>query len=174
MGEFTVNTEGQPFNLPYTLDSGQAFRWSEKGNYWYGVLGGGVLKVRQEGATLTCSSSSELLDTQAVYHYFALDEDLERILASIMKDAQHHRGRPDLLRAQGHETGHLGVPALVRDRHELQHPPDKGDGLQPLSALRRGGGVRGREFWLFPDAESLARGHVPNWPSAGSVTGRGS
>lgn len=87
MGEFTVNTEGEPFSLPYTLDSGQAFRWRSNGNYWYSVIDGGVLKVRQEGAALLCSSSSDKLDTQAVYRYFGLEEDLEKILASVMKDS---------------------------------------------------------------------------------------
>src|SRR5271163_1433818 len=59
MGEFIINTEGQPFSLPYTLDSGQAFRWTEKGEWWYGVLQKGVVKLRQEGASLVCSSSSD-------------------------------------------------------------------------------------------------------------------
>jgi len=86
MGEFTVNTEGLPFNLRYTLESGQSFRWREKGEWWYGVLGQGVVKVKQEGAALVCVSSSDALNSRAVYNYLGLGVDLERILASIMKD----------------------------------------------------------------------------------------
>ena len=86
MGDFTINTEGAPFNLPYTLDSGQAFRWWERGNFWYGVVLGGVVKVRQEGPSLLCSTSSPTLDADALHHYFGLDDDLEFILAAIMKD----------------------------------------------------------------------------------------
>jgi N-glycosylase/DNA lyase len=86
MGEFTINTEGNPFNLRYTLESGQSFRWQEKGPWWYGVLRPGVIKVRQEGASLVCVSSSDALDSQFVFRYLGLEDDLERILASIMKD----------------------------------------------------------------------------------------
>ncbi len=87
MVEFAINTEGRPFSLPYTLDSGQAFRWRYNGNNWYGVVGGGVLRVRQEGPALVCSSSVDSLDTQTVYRYFGLEEDLEKILTSVMKDS---------------------------------------------------------------------------------------
>ena len=86
MGEFTINTEGVPFNLRHTLESGQAFRWVEKGEWWYGVLPSGVLKLKQEGASLVCTTSSDELNDHSVYHYLGLEDDLERILASIMKD----------------------------------------------------------------------------------------
>jgi N-glycosylase/DNA lyase len=86
MGEFTINTEGLPFNLRYTLESGQSFRWNAKGEWWYGVVGPGVVRVKQEGTSLVCASSSDALGTQAVYRYLGLEEDLERVLASIMKD----------------------------------------------------------------------------------------
>jgi N-glycosylase/DNA lyase len=86
MGQFTINTEGVPFNLRYTLDSGQAFRWSEKGEWWYGVLGTGVVKLKQEGAALVCVSSSDALNSHVLFNYLGLEEDLEHILSSIMKD----------------------------------------------------------------------------------------
>ncbi|MGD0637537.1 MAG: DNA glycosylase [Nitrososphaerales archaeon] len=86
MGEFTINTEGVPFNLRYTLESGQSFRWQEKGEWWVGVMSGGVVKLKQEGAALVCVTSSDALNSHAVYDYLGLGSDLERILASIMKD----------------------------------------------------------------------------------------
>jgi N-glycosylase/DNA lyase len=86
MGQFTINTEGVPFNLRYTLDSGQAFRWSEKGEWWYGVLGDGVIKLKQEGPALVCVSSSDALNSRRVFNYLGLEDDLQGILSSIMKD----------------------------------------------------------------------------------------
>jgi N-glycosylase/DNA lyase len=83
--EFTVGL-GSPFSLDYTLDSGQVFRWERKGEWWYGVVPGGVLKVRQEGESLRCSSASDILGSGFVRSYFRLDEDLKEILASIAVD----------------------------------------------------------------------------------------
>ena len=75
-----------PFSLEHTLVSGQAFRWSRRGDWWYGVVGGGVLKVRQEGDVLKCVSSTGALGASWVSDYFRLDEDLEHVLASISRD----------------------------------------------------------------------------------------
>lgn len=85
MQEFTVALES-PFNLDFTLASGQAFRWERRGEWWYGVVSGGVLKVRQEGESLRCASGADSIDSQFVRGYFRLDDDIEAILDSIMKD----------------------------------------------------------------------------------------
>lgn len=82
--EFTIGLSS-PFSLEYTLGSGQVFRWENRGEWWYGVVSGCVLKMKQEGDLLTCSTSSDAADSSFVRRYFALDEDLQSILASIMK-----------------------------------------------------------------------------------------
>jgi len=84
--QYAIDLGGEPFNLEYTLESGQVFRWEKKGEWWYGILGGGVIRVRQEGESLYCESGSELLDASSVRRYFRLEEDLKTILGSIMKD----------------------------------------------------------------------------------------
>ena len=83
--EFTVQTSS-PFNLEHTLESGQVFRWWRNGEWWQGVVAGTVLKVKQEGEVLRCQSGREGVDGAYVSRYFRLDEDLEGILATIMKD----------------------------------------------------------------------------------------
>jgi len=83
--EFTVSLDS-PFSLEYTLESGQLFRWERRGEWWWGVVSGGVLRMKQEGDLLKCSSSSERLDSEFVAHYFRLDVDLEHVLATISKD----------------------------------------------------------------------------------------
>ncbi len=83
--EFSIGLES-PFSLDYTLESGQVFRWENRGEWWYGVVSGGVLKVKQEGDTLRCISGSDLLDGAFARNYFRLDEKLEQVLDSIMKD----------------------------------------------------------------------------------------
>jgi len=88
--EFTVGLES-PFSLEYTLESGQVFRWENRGEWWYGLLPEGVLRVRQEGDLLRCASESEAIDGAFVRHYFRLDADLDGIVSSIMKDERISR-----------------------------------------------------------------------------------
>jgi N-glycosylase/DNA lyase len=83
--EFTVSL-GSPFSLDFTLESGQLFRWERKGEWWVGDVAGSVLKMRQEGDALRCESGSDSLDSSFVARYFRLDEDLDRVFASISKD----------------------------------------------------------------------------------------
>ena len=83
--EFTVAFE-PPFSLEYTLESGQFFRWERRGEWWYGVVGHSVLKVRQEGDVLRCASSSDQADSSFITRYFRLDDDLNHALATISKD----------------------------------------------------------------------------------------
>ena len=83
--EFTVALEG-PFSLEYTLESGQAFRWENRGEWWYGVVPGGVLKVRQDAESLRCVSSSDSINSSFVSSYFRLDDDLAEVLESIDRD----------------------------------------------------------------------------------------
>ena len=83
--EFTVPLDA-PFSLAYTLESGQLFRWMRRGEWWSGVVSGGVLRLRQEGEILRCVASSEHLDSGFVARYFRLDVDLDHILAGISRD----------------------------------------------------------------------------------------
>lgn len=84
--EFTLGLEA-PFSLDYTLDSGQVFRWERRGEWWYGVVAGGVVKVRAEQDSLQCVSSMEVLGSSFLRSYFRLDEPFESVLASIAKDS---------------------------------------------------------------------------------------
>jgi N-glycosylase/DNA lyase len=83
--EYTVPL-GSPFSLEYTLESGQLFRWEKRGEWWTGIVRGSVLKLKQEGDVLRCSTGSERLDSAFVARYFKLDEDLDHILATLSKD----------------------------------------------------------------------------------------
>ena len=83
--EFTVALTS-PFSLDYTLESGQLFRWAKRGEWWFGVIGGSVLKIKQESEVLMCASGSDQLDSSYVTRYFRLDEDLEHVLATLTKD----------------------------------------------------------------------------------------
>jgi len=72
-----------PFDLDATLCCGQVFRWDKMGDWWYGVAGKSVLKVRQRGEELEFANTDE----KFVRRYFGLDDNLRQISRAIGKDA---------------------------------------------------------------------------------------
>lgn len=85
--EFTVPLDS-PFNLEYTLESGQVFRWEKKGNWWQGVVRGTLFKVMQEADVLRCVSGSAAVDSVFASNYFRLDDDIELILGQLARDGK--------------------------------------------------------------------------------------
>ncbi|MDD3111898.1 MAG: DNA glycosylase [Methanofollis liminatans] len=75
-----------PFDLDATLGCGQAFRWEKVDGTWYGVAGDHGIGIRQDGERLLFSGADEAF----VRRYFALDLDLEAILASFDRDPRIH------------------------------------------------------------------------------------
>jgi N-glycosylase/DNA lyase len=84
--EYTLTVTDDPFDLDYTLESGQTFRWERRGEWWVGVVSSGVLKVKQDGDALYCMASDSALDSNFLRRYFRLGEDTKGALTSIMKD----------------------------------------------------------------------------------------
>ena len=70
------------FDLDFSLCCGQVFRWKKIGDWWYGVVGERVFKIRQHGAELEFENVSE----EFVRHYFGLNDDLAQISRCIGKD----------------------------------------------------------------------------------------
>lgn len=167
MGEFTVNTSGEPFSLRYTLESGQAFRWAERGGWWYGVLPGGVMKVRQEGDSLFCSSSSSSLDSQALFRYFGLDEDLEVILASIMKDGKVAQAVQALygLRIMKQDVWECLLSFVIATNSNI--PRIKLMISRLSQALGQAEDFEGERYWLFPSPESVAEASIQQLSACG-------
>lgn len=80
--------QDQPFDLERTLACGQVFRWDRTADgWWYGVVSGRVIKIRQDGNRLTFSGTPKSF----IRTYFSLDEDLNAILASVDGDPFIHR-----------------------------------------------------------------------------------
>ncbi len=77
---YRINTKD--FNLDQTLSCGQVFRW-EKNEWWTGVVNGAVIRAKQEGTELIIDSS---LDKKIIRDYFRLDDEMEKIYASINRD----------------------------------------------------------------------------------------
>jgi N-glycosylase/DNA lyase len=70
------------FSLDFTLCCGQTFRWGKQGEWWYGVAGEEVCKIRQKPRILEFES----VNTSFVENYFRLHDDLPKILSLISRD----------------------------------------------------------------------------------------
>jgi len=70
------------FDLDFSLCCGQVFRWKKIGEWWYGVIGERVVKVRQCGSEFEFEGASE----DFVRRYFGLNDDLAQISQCIAKD----------------------------------------------------------------------------------------
>ena len=87
------------FNLKYTLESGQSFRWHRVEDAYYGVVEGRILKLSateagQHGITLSVASSAAedvAQLTDFLRHYLDIERDVPSILAAVDTDAYIHR-----------------------------------------------------------------------------------
>lgn len=71
-----------PFDLDFSLCCGQVFRWQKIGDWWYGIVGKNIAKIRQCGAELEFENVNEAF----VRYYFGLNDDLALISQCIAKD----------------------------------------------------------------------------------------
>jgi len=73
------------FNLDYTLDCGQVFRWEKEGDWWTGVVRDNVIRLSQEENNGRLLIDSKL-PPEFFVHYFRFDDDLSSIYESINRD----------------------------------------------------------------------------------------
>ena len=76
----------EDFDLDYTLDCGQVFRWDKIGTWWVGVVNGSTVRLQQDresGEVLVDSSLPE----GYLEDYFRFDDDLDDILRRVNKDS---------------------------------------------------------------------------------------
>ena len=87
----------QPFKLDLGWLQGQAFRWTEREGWFYGIVEGNLIKVRHaKGGIEFHSNASEESLKPLVISYFRLDHDIQPI-----HDAMREAGLGDLVDKYG-------------------------------------------------------------------------
>lgn len=74
------------FNLKYTLECGQCFRWKNNNDYYVGVIKDRVIKIRQDGDYIYVRSNEQKDLEKVVKEYFELEKDyssIEKRIASL-------------------------------------------------------------------------------------------
>jgi N-glycosylase/DNA lyase len=146
-----VTIERIPLYVDVTLCCGQVFRWDKLGGWWYGVARDKVFKIRQVKDKIEYAN----IDQRFVEHYFALDEDLERILDSINKDPHINKAIEQywglrIIRQDPWECLISYICATYKSIPAIRHM---------LNNMARKFGEKvnydGREFYTFPEPERL-------------------
>jgi len=143
----------KPFSLDLTLSCGQVFRWDRAGRgWWYGVVGGKVIKIRQDGNTLTYRGVSR----KFISHYFSLDADLPAITASFDRDPFIHAaiGRCHGLRLIRQPRWECLLSYIIATNSNI--PTIRRRIASIAERYGRAVPFEGRTFYTFPDPGSIS------------------
>jgi N-glycosylase/DNA lyase len=140
------------FDLDFSLCCGQVFRWKKIGDWWYGVVGENVFKIRQNSFELEFEGAIEGF----VRCYFGLNDNLDEISRSINKDDYIHKALHvfeglRIVRQNPWECLISFICATYKNIAAIEQM------LQKISA--KFGEKRvfdGLEFYTFPTVEKLA------------------
>jgi N-glycosylase/DNA lyase len=80
--KMTLNPVTTPFNLDYTLQCGQVFRWQKHRDWWYGTIKDRMVRIKQTDNVLEFEGS----DAGFIERYFRLNDPLPLITTKIGKD----------------------------------------------------------------------------------------
>lgn len=90
MSRADLELEVKCFNLKYTLECGQCFRWRAiADNEYIGVIYDRVIRIKQDGNTLFIWSNKKEHLKEVVAHYFDLEKDYENLEKQIAKIDNH-------------------------------------------------------------------------------------
>lgn len=84
--------EVKEYNLPLTLDCGQAFRWQPFEEHWIGVIGNHWIQATSSPEQLTIRTTHQSPDWKLISDYFQVTQDISEI-------TDHFPGDPHLNRA---------------------------------------------------------------------------
>lgn len=153
--KITVET----FNLKYTLECGQCFRWREVGeNEYIGVIQDRVLRVKQIGNTLYVWSNNEDNLEEVVKQYFALDIDytslentISKIDANVRKAIEFSSGIR-ILRQPLFETY---ISYIISANNNISRISKSVDLISKKCGKPQE--FEGNIYYTFPDVKSLAK-----------------
>lgn len=166
MKEIEIKTKC--FNLKYTLECGQCFRWNKNGEEYVGVIKDRVVKIRQDRDVLYVRSNNMDNLEEVITKYLSLDVDYESIEKRISKVDEHVK------KAVSNTTG---LRFLRQDLFEtiISYIISANNNIPRISksvneiSKRYGEKVEfeGEEYYLFPTPEQLKNVSIEEYRSCG-------
>ncbi len=156
------------FNLKYTLECGQCFRWKKEEQYYVGVIKDRVIKIRQDKDMLYIIGSNMDNIKNVITEYFNLDTDYNEIEKRIILVDENVK------RAVSNTTG---LRFLKQDFFEtiISYIISANNNIPRISksvneiSKRYGTKVEldGEEYYLFPTPEQLKNVRVEDYRQCG-------
>jgi N-glycosylase/DNA lyase len=84
---FQVHLPAVDYDLGATLDSGQAFRWRQKGDHWEGILGHQRVRLKQNTDGILAATPDYVQNWDSVRHFLQVETPLPEIVATFPADA---------------------------------------------------------------------------------------
>jgi len=154
--EMLLERSALPFDLDHTLGCGQAFRWEQLGDWWYGVVRQRVVKIRQTNDKLEFQVFPPTDDAEFIKSYFRLNDNLPLILSGISRDEhirraiQHAHG----LRIARQEPWECLVSYICATCKNI--PAIKNVILNLAKEFGRKIRTDHRDFYTFPDPHTIS------------------
>lgn len=155
------------YNLAKTLDCGQCFRWEKvSGDEWLGIAFGKLISIKQiDNELIIYNSTAE--DFKTLWcHYFALDEDYERIDSELLEKCQNSTFVQALKEGKGirilhQEAWETVCSFIISQNNNIPRIKKIIDALsfalgkQIDASIMENHGAKGREFYSFPTADAI-------------------
>ena len=159
------------FNLKYTLECGQCFRWKEveeEENTYIGVIKDRVIKIKQEGDKLFVRSNNMENLEQVVTEYFDLNKDYQKIeqeISSIDNHVKEAVKRSSGLRLLNQDFFETLISYIISANNNI---PRISKSVNEIS--RRYGKkiiFENEEYYLFPTAQELENVSIDEYRKCG-------
>lgn len=159
------------FNLKYTLECGQCFRWKEveeEENTYIGVIKDRVIKIKQEGDKLFVRSNNMENLEQVVTEYFDLNKDYQKIeqeISSIDNHVKEAAKRSSGLRLLNQDFFETLISYIISANNNI---PRISKSVNEISK-RYGKKIifENEEYYLFPTAQELENVSIDEYRKCG-------
>ena len=159
------------FNLKYTLECGQCFRWKEveeEENTYIGVIKDRVIKIKQEEDKLLVRSNNMENLEQVVTEYFDLNKDYQKIeqeISSIDNHVKEAVKRSSGLRLLNQDFFETLISYIISANNNI---PRISKSVNEISK-RYGKKIifENEEYYLFPTAQELENVSIDEYRKCG-------
>src|SRR6266516_2096011 len=86
MTGFTRTFRIEDYNVPLTLASGQAFRWTQKDGGWVGVADNRWVRLRADESSIVAEVASPVTSWTWLSDYLQLQVDIREVLRTFPQD----------------------------------------------------------------------------------------
>ena len=147
------------FNLKYTLECGQCFRWkSVNENTYIGVIQDRVIKIRQDGDKVYIWSSLQKNLKQVVYEYFDFNTNYEEVeceISKIDKNIEQSLNYSSGIHILNQPLFETIISYIISANNNIKRISKSVDDISKMFGKKVE--FEGKDYYLFPTLEELSK-----------------